>query len=34
MARNIINLSGQRFGRLVVLERDMTRPTGAGKSVY
>lgn len=34
MGRDIRNLSGQRFGRLVVLERDITKPIGAGKPVY
>lgn len=34
MGRDIRNLSGQRFGRLVVLERDITKPIGTGKPVY
>lgn len=34
MGRPIIDLTGQKFGRLTVLERDLSYPSGAGKSVY
>jgi hypothetical protein len=34
MGRPIINLVGQKFGRLTVIERDNSYPSGAGKSVY
>lgn len=34
MGRPIINLINQRFGRLLVLNRDDTKPKGTGKSVY
>lgn len=34
MGRPIIDLTGQTFGRLTVLERDMTKPRGQGKGVY
>lgn len=34
MGRLPINLIGQKFGRLTVIERDYSRPIGAGKSVY
>lgn len=34
MGRPAIDLIGQKFNRLLVLERDTTRPSGAGKGVY
>lgn len=34
MGRPAINLTGQTFGRLTVLERDTTKPSGQGKSAY
>lgn len=34
MGRPAINLIGQKFNRLTVLERDLSYPSGAGKSVY
>lgn len=34
MGRAAINLVGQKFGRLTVIERDTTKPAGAGKSAY
>ena len=34
MGRPIINLIGNKYGRLTVLERDSTKPQGAGKSAY
>lgn len=34
MGRPAINLVGQKFNRLTVLERDLSYPSGAGKSVY
>ena len=34
MGRSPINLVGQKFGRLTVIERNTTRPMGAGKSAY
>ena len=34
MGRKILDLSNHRYGRLLVLERDLTKPSGAGKSAY
>lgn len=34
MGRPVIDLSGQKFGRLTVIERDSSKPSGAGKSAY
>ena len=34
MGRPIINLTGQAFGRLIVLGRDTSKPSGRGKSAY
>lgn len=34
MGRPANNLINQRFGKLVVLERDISKPSGTGKSVY
>ncbi len=34
MGRPIKNLSGQIFGRLKALKRDMSKPSGQGKSAY
>ena len=34
MGRPAIDLTGQKFNKLTVLERDWSYPTGAGKSVY
>ena len=34
MGRPAINLVGQKFDRLFVLERDNSRPTGSGKGAY
>lgn len=34
MGRKPVDLSGQTFGRLTVLHRDETKPSGQGKSVY
>jgi len=34
MGRPAIDLTGMEFGRLSVLNRDETKPSGAGKSVY
>lgn len=34
MGRSVIDLSGKKFGRLLVIERDLSYPSGAGKSVY
>lgn len=34
MGRPMTDLRGKKFNRLTVLERDYTKPSGAGKSVY
>ena len=34
MGRPKIDLTGQKFGRLLVIEQDTTKPTGSGKPVY
>lgn len=34
MGRPIIDLTGKKYNRLLVLERDFSYPSGAGKSVY
>lgn len=34
MGRPIVNLKNKKFGKLTVLERDMEKPQGQGKSVY
>lgn len=34
MGKPAINLTNKRFGRLVVIERDFSYPSGAGKSAY
>ena len=34
MGRPKIDLTGQKFGRLLVIEQDTTKPTGSGKAVY
>ncbi len=34
MGRPATDLSGQKFGRLLAVERDLTYPSGAGKSAY
>lgn len=34
MGRPVINLVGQTFGRLTVLSRDTSKPSGTGKSAY
>ena len=34
MGRKIIDLTNQRFGRLIALERDLSYPKGQGKPVY
>ena len=34
MGRPAIDFTGQRFSRLLVLGRDVTKPSGAGKSAY
>ena len=34
MGRPKIDLTGQKFGRLLVIEPDASKPTGAGKAIY
>ena len=34
MGRPAIDLTGMEVGRLTVLSRDLSKPSGAGKSVY
>lgn len=34
LGRPVINLAGQKFNRLLVIERDISYPSGAGKSAH